>query len=76
MLLSACANRSGDTSYSHEGAYMLNWTCEKMASDYRKDKVTNPELCAGYDVDGWPIDGAEIRLRDTEAATGISESAG
>ena len=71
MLLSACANPSGDVSYSHEGAYMLNWTCEKMARDYRENKVTNPNLCAGYDAEGWPIDGAEIRLHNNETATGI-----
>ena len=71
MMLSACANRAADVSYSHDGAYMLNWMCEKMASDYREDKGANPELCTGYDADGWPIDGAEIRLPDTETATGI-----
>lgn len=46
----------------HQRDYIVNWTCEEMASDYRADRKAKPVLCEGYDKDGWPIEGAKVDL--------------
>ncbi|WP_217354783.1 hypothetical protein [Ruegeria atlantica] len=47
-----------------DAAHALNVICENIASDYRLDREANPDLCVGYDENGWPIDSAEIKLPD------------
>ncbi len=50
--------------YEHDAEYILILTCEDLAEDYREDPQANPELCEGYDADGWPIKGARPDLPD------------
>jgi len=50
-----------DTSTA-EADHALNWTCEELAEDYRADRARHPDLCEGYDADGWPVEGAEVKL--------------
>jgi len=47
---------------THDAAWMLNWTCENLAEEFREDPIANPDLCFGYDTDGWPIEDAEVML--------------
>ncbi len=62
VLLSACQGSKETVTVPLNASHALNWTCEKLAQDYRENPKANSALCSGYDRNGWPIDGAKISL--------------
>lgn len=64
-ILGSCGEQSEVDFPEHDAEYILNWTCESIARDYREDRDANPDLCKGYDENGWPVEGKEIQLPET-----------
>lgn len=63
VTVAACSTSTiQEVDVEFDGAQALNEICENIAGDYRADRNANPKRCVGYNENGWPIDGAEIKL--------------